>query len=180
MLSQPSDRPDRREHGPWRRVNNETSSISLPDQPTSHHAANAHLFMNAWEFEPSKMEFRVTVYELGVEGDELEAAVIKFIGSYGYGSEGNGDAAYMIAIRDYVVGCVLPYALVFDLRELDYEWGNTIWNMFQCDEPFATIVSDRCSKFQTCDAAKPMFDNLEPALEYLRPLAKQYEKSLLD
>jgi hypothetical protein len=36
--------------------------------------------------------------------------------------------------------CVLPSALIFDLRELEYEWGNTIWNMFRCEEPFAIPV----------------------------------------
>ncbi len=136
--------------------------------------------MNAWEFKPSTIKFSATVYELGDVGDELEAVAIKFMGSYGDGSAGNGDAAYMIAIRDYIVSCVLPAALIFDLRELEYEWGNTIWNMFQCDEPFATIVSERCKGFRTCGVAKPMFYDMEAALECLRPRAIEYRKSLLE
>lgn len=136
--------------------------------------------MNIREFKPSKIEFSASVYELGNVGDELEAVVIKFRGSYGDGSAGNGDAAYMIAIRDYIIACVLPCALIFDLRELDYEWGNTIWNMFRCDEPFATIVSERSKGFQTCGVAKPMFDDIDAALECLRPRAIQFRKSLLD
>jgi hypothetical protein len=135
--------------------------------------------MNVWEFKPSKIEFAATVYELGGVGDELEAVAIKFMGSHGYGSAGNGDAEYMIAIRDYIVACVLPSALIFDLRQLEYEWGNTIWKMFRCDEPFATIVSERCKGFQTCGVAKPMFEDVETALEYLRPRAIQYRMSLL-
>lgn len=136
--------------------------------------------MQAWEFKPSKIQFAATIYELGNEGDELDAAVIQFTGSFGHGSNGNGDAAYMIAIRDYIIDCVLPCAIVFDLRELNYEWGNTIWSMFRCDEPFATLVSDKCSGFQTCGVAKPMFDNLEAALEYLRPQAVEYRKCLME
>lgn len=114
--------------------------------------------MKHWEFKPSEIRFSANIYELGDVRDELEAVVIKFIGSYGYGSDGNGDAAFMIAIRDYIVNCALPVALVFDLRELEYEWGDAIWDMFQCDEPFASIVSERCKGFQTCGVARPMFD----------------------
>lgn len=77
--------------------------------------------MIAKEFKPSKIEFAAIVYELGEVGDEFEVVAIKFMGAYGYGSAGNGDAAYMIAIRDYIVTCVLPSALIFDLRELEYE-----------------------------------------------------------
>src|SRR5262245_1054871 len=132
----------------------------------------------AREFKPSEIGFSATLYELGENGDELEAVVICFRGSYGYGSAGNGDARYMIAIRDYVVDCVLPCAIVFDLRELSYEWGNAIWEMFRCDEPFATLVSNRCSGFQTCGVARPMFESLEAAFEDLRPRARAYQRSL--
>ena len=132
----------------------------------------------AKEFKPSEIKFSAATYELGEDGDELEALVIKFSGSYGYGSAGYGDAMYMIAIRDYLVNCIFPYAIVFDLRELSYEWGDNIWDMFRCDEPFATLVSDRCSGFQTCGVATPMFESIEPALDNLRPRARAYEKSL--
>ncbi|ODA28474.1 hypothetical protein [Planctopirus hydrillae] len=140
-------------------------------------AANAK-HMIAKEFKPSKIEFAAIVYELGEVGDEFEVVAIKFMGEYGYGSAGNGDAAYMIAIRDYIVTCVLPSALIFDLRELEYEWGSAIWDMFRCDEPFATIVSERCNGFLTCGVAKPMFDDVDAALDYLRPRAIQYRTSL--
>lgn len=136
--------------------------------------------MNAREFNASKIEFKATVYELGDAGDEVEAVVIKFRGLYGYGSAGYGDAAYMKAIRDYIAECVLPCAFVFDLRELEYEWGNDIWDMFLCDQPFATIVSDMCKGFQTCGVARPMFDDLEAAIEHLRPLAIKYHENLLE
>lgn len=118
------------------------------------------------------------MYELGEDGDELEAVVIKFSGSCGYGSAGYGDAKYMIAIRDYLMDCILPYAIVFDLRDLIYEWGDNIWDLFRCDEPFATLVSDRCSGFQTCGVARPMFTSIEQALHDLRPRALAYQKSL--
>ena len=133
------------------------------------------------KFEPSDIEFQAAIYELGDEGDELEAVVLQFSGTYGYGSNGNGDAKYMVAIRDYILDCVLPCAIVFDLRELDYKWGNTIWGIFLCDTlPFATVVSRKCSGFQTCGVAEPMFESLESALNHLRPQAKMYQNSLLE
>ena len=133
------------------------------------------------ELKTPDIKYRVLIYELGDEGDELEAAVLQFSGAYGYGSLGNGDAIYMIAIRDFIVELVNPCALIFDLRELQYEWGNAIWAMFQCAElPFATIVSDKCSGFQTCGVAEPMFEALDPALVHLQPLAMAYERWLLE
>lgn len=131
----------------------------------------------AKEFKPSEIEFSAAIYELGEDGDELEALVIKFSGSYGYGSAGYGDAMYMIAIRNYLVNCIFPYAIVFDLRELSYEWGNNIWDLFECDQPYATLMSDR-SRSQDSDVTTGVFESIEPALDYLRPLARGYQKSL--
>jgi hypothetical protein len=128
----------------------------------------------AKEFKPSDIKFSATIYELGESGEELQALVIKFSGSYGYGSAGNGDAIYMIAIRDYLVNCTLPSAIVFDLRELSYEWGNAIWDLFRCDEPFATLLTDRPNSSKN----PAVFDNVEQALDYLTPRARAYEKSL--
>lgn len=84
---------------------------------------------------------------------------------------------YMIAIRNYLVNCIFPYAIVFDLRELSYEWGNNIWDLFECDQPYATLMSDR-SRSQDSDVTTGVFESIEPALDYLRPLARGYQKSL--
>lgn len=137
--------------------------------------------MNPVEFEKSPIEYSVLIYELGEPGDEIEAAVIRFEGTYGYGSLGNGDAIYMIAIRDYVIDCVLPCAIVFDLTLLHYEWGNGIWGLFGCDGiPVGTVTSEKCSGFETCAVAEPTFDSVELALQHLRPLAKEYERKILE
>lgn len=133
----------------------------------------------AKEFKPSEINFSAAIYELGEDGDELEALVIKFSGSYEYGSAGYGDAMYMIAIRNYLVNCIFPYAIVFDLRELSYEWGNNIWDLFECDQPYATLMSDR-SRSQDCAVTTGVFESREPALDYLRPLARGYKKSLIE
>ena len=133
------------------------------------------------EFESSGIKFRVFIYEFCEPGDEVYAVVIQFVGSYGYGSAGNGDAQYMIAIREYILECINLNAFVFDLRELDYEWGNAIWWLFSLhpdDPPFATIVSERCKGFQTCGVARPMFETLESALEFLRPLAIEHDRAM--
>jgi hypothetical protein len=81
-----------------------------------------------------------------------EALVMKFIGEYGYGSGGNGDALYMTAMTKAAIEYCDPDALIFDLSELGYEWGdmleavlstgNQIWG--EEDVPHAVVVSDLC------------------------------------
>jgi hypothetical protein len=75
-------------------------------------------------------------------------------------------------------------AVVFDLRELHYEWGNTIWGMYghSIDPsgidglPYATVVSDLCrAGFKSCESiVGPLFDDLESAVDNVRPRAQEY------
>lgn len=81
-----------------------------------------------------------------------EALVMKFIGTYGYGSGGNGDARYMTAMTRAAIEFSAPNALIFDLSELGYEWGDMLeavltesyrlWG--DEDAPHAIVVSDLC------------------------------------
>src|SRR5687768_5273505 len=52
--------------------------------------------------------------------------VAKFQGVYRHGSEGNGDGLFMAATIAAYVAIWNPLGLILDLRELQYEWGNTI------------------------------------------------------
>ena len=134
--------------------------------------------MHPIAFQESKIEFSASIYELGERGDRIDAVVVRFEGCYGYGSLGNGDASYMIAMRNYVIDCVIPSAIVFDLSSLEYEWGNAIWGLFSCDDiPVATVTSNKCLGLS---GMAPTFSSVELALEHVRSLAKEYDRRLLD
>lgn len=62
--------------------------------------------------------------------DYLEIMILKFRGTYGFGSDGNSDAAYMSAIGKAVLEAWEPGGLVIDLSELTYEWGDRLEYVF--------------------------------------------------
>ena len=158
-----------------------------PDEPDVIEAGVDELLgastMKLVEWEKPRIEYCVFTCELGNEGDELDAVILQFSGAYPHGSAGASEAAYMQAIRDYALNS-LCYAVVFDLRGLDYEWGNNIFDLFQCDDddlPKATVVSDRCRQgLSTWPGASPLFDDLDSACDYLRSKARKYEQKLKD
>jgi hypothetical protein len=55
-----------------------------------------------------------------------DALIVSFKGEYGYGSQGNGDAGFMTAIIKAGLSAFEPLALIIDLREMKYEWGDLI------------------------------------------------------
>lgn len=136
--------------------------------------------MKLTEHQISDLEYRIFTCEFG--GDLAPVAIVlKFTGSYRYGSSGTGDGMLMEAITE----CTLKFflgdvdAVLFDLSELDYEWGNNIWDMFQAVEsyeiPYATVVSDRCRRgFAPADnkSGSRFFDNFEAALQNTRTQAE--------
>jgi hypothetical protein len=136
----------------------------------------------------SDIQYRIFTCDLGGDS-ELTALVLEFSGRYGYGSLGNADGQFMRTITLCALSLWTVEAVVFDLRELEYEWGNTIWGMYGHsidpsgigDLPYATVVSDLCrAGFQTCESiVGPLFDDLESALENIRPRARDYHKRLL-
>lgn len=77
---------------------------------------------------------------------------MKFIGTYGYGSGGNGDARYMTAMTRAAIEYCDPDALIFDFSELRYEWGDMLGAVLtegyrlwgDEDAPHAIVVSDLC------------------------------------
>jgi hypothetical protein len=50
----------------------------------------------------------------------------RFEGNYRHGSQGNGDGLFMAATLAAHFAVLEPFCIVLDLRELNYEWGNTI------------------------------------------------------
>ncbi|TYA14465.1 hypothetical protein FRY98_01905 [Paenibacillus faecis] len=80
--------------------------------------------------------------------------ILKFIGSYGFGSGGNSDATYMRAMGEAALEAWDPDALILDLSDLDYEWGDMMDYVFDmgvdkyADLPFpkAMVVSERCEE----------------------------------
>jgi len=83
---------------------------------------------------------------------DLGIMVLKFAGSYGYGSEGNCDAIYMRAIGNACVDAWEPGGLIIDLSGLAYEWGDRLEMVFgignrQYEEmpfPVALVVGEQC------------------------------------
>jgi hypothetical protein len=139
----------------------------------------------------SSLRSRTYICEFGGEHNP-EALIFEFSGRYGIGSGGNDAAAYMGAVKSAWLAVRHVHALVFDLRQLEYEWGNAIWSVFrwgyddsslQLQEdgpkavfPTALVISDLCRKgFSTCRGmVPPMFDDLEQALKFVEVPARKY------
>lgn len=83
-------------------------------------------------FGPSTLTYRVTSRDLEVEDLFVEVMVLKFVGDYQVGSRGNPDADFMVAILGAALSRLGPDAVVFDLTELAYQWGNSLLRIFDC------------------------------------------------
>lgn len=133
--------------------------------------------------ELSDIQYRIFTCDISDERTAT-AMVLRFTGSYGHGSAGNNDGHFMRTVTLSAVSLWMVDAVVFDLRELDYEWGNTIWGMYGRsidpsgieDLPFATVVSERCrAGFESCEGiVGPLFDDLDAAIDNIRPRAQKY------
>jgi hypothetical protein len=84
--------------------------------------------------------------------DHLDALVMQFVGTYGHGSSGNGDAEYMTAVTHAAISFTSPFGIIFDFSRLSYEWGDMMCQVLASgvdrwteDEiPMAIVVSDLC------------------------------------
>lgn len=141
----------------------------------------------------SKLQSRVYCCEFGGKHNP-KALILEFSGEYGWGSSGNTDALYMEAIKTAWLKICHVNAIVFDLRQMKYEWGNSVWNVLACDGltddeennedseeprmvfPKAIVISDLCRKgFESCKGmVPPAFDNLESALQFVESPARTY------
>ena len=101
----------------------------------------------------SQLKYLIFVCEFGGKWNP-SALVLEFSGKYGLGSEGNTDADYIDAIKAAALAILNVEAVVFDFRNMSYEWGNRIWNVLQVNRPddesgglpVAMVISDKCCK----------------------------------
>ena len=131
--------------------------------------------------ELSRLQYRIFTCALGGKHNPT-ALVLKFSGVYGVGSAGNDDAALMRIITHAATSTWLSQAAVFDLRELAYEWGDSIWKVFGRGIetsgveglPCALVVSDLCRRgFSSCAGfVPPMFDDLDSAIAFVTKPAR--------
>jgi hypothetical protein len=126
--------------------------------------------------ELSRLQYHVFTCALGGRHNAT-ALVLRFSGVYGVGSAGNGDAGFMRVITQAALSAWHSHAVVFDLRELSYEWGDSIWGVFGRGIPpsgverlpCALVVSDLCrGGFSSClGLVPPMFDDMESAINFV-------------
>lgn len=105
----------------------------------------------------------------------VNITILEWSGKFGIGSLGNDDGQFMRITTLAALGAWPAHGVVFDLRNLQYEWGDKIWEMFRRGMdlsgvetlPFATLISDQCYPgFATCmSIIEPVFDTIEAAVE---------------
>ena len=65
------------------------------------------------------------------EESRTDVLVVSFSGVFGTGSAGNGDASYMQAMTLSALAGYSCEAIVVDLQQLDYRWGDALLSVFQ-------------------------------------------------
>ena len=105
--------------------------------------------------------------------------VAKFSGVSGHGCANNGDAKYMSAMTTAAIFLWSPSAVLFDLRELEYEWGDLMAEVLDipaCHRlPATAIISDLnkigltslVSSELGMDPNEILFDSWDTAMERL-------------
>lgn len=96
-----------------------------------------------------------------------EILVIKFTGEYRDGSTGNSDAKLMKGIINLATDLWSPDAILIDLSDFKYEWGDFIENVFVPigNKPLGVIVGAKCRKglstlFLGVETEKDIVDDL--------------------
>lgn len=72
----------------------------------------------------SKLMYEIALWQ--DQSKQLDIIVLSFAGTYQLGSLGSGDGRFMAGIANAVVSAWLPSGLILDLRELKYDFGDTI------------------------------------------------------
>jgi hypothetical protein len=89
------------------------------------------------------------------EPHNVTVLVAAFSGAYGVGSKGNGDGVFIAAETMRGLIAFDPVAVVLDLRQMSYSWGNTLLSVFQAIDqqmneedgppfPVFVVTSDLC------------------------------------
>ena len=111
--------------------------------------------------------------------------VVRYDGTYGHGSAGNDDARYMYAMATAGVAAFEPDAVIHDLSELRYGWGDMLELVFNvrgphADSPMAIVTRPHCEeavrsllsfdsdgKTDPPDVGESVFDDLFAAWDYV-------------
>ena len=130
-------------------------------------------------------DLRYRIYTCDISGKHRATAMIlEFSGEYRPGSHGTRDGEFMRCITLMALSAWDSHAVVFDLRDLTYEWGDNIWGMYGRairpsgleDRPNVTISSDKSwPGLSTCvSIVGPIVDTIEAALANIRPRTQDY------
>jgi hypothetical protein len=140
--------------------------------------------------ELSKLESHVYGVFEGVQDTHVQ--IVAFSGEYRVGSAGNPDAAYMRAVVTSAAAAWDSVGVVFDLRDLDYSWGNALVSVVQAGEllhdgddehpfPVRLVVSSKCrAGLESLFAAMGdgegawMYETIDDAVESVREAAREY------
>ena len=114
--------------------------------------------------------------------EENEILVIKYSGKYAFGSAGNTDAIYMNAMGKAAMEAWDPGAVIIDLQDLHYEWGDMLEYAFNistddtlplavivglgCEEAVRTLLLGIDSK-ESIDKIEWIFKDLDAAWNYI-------------
>jgi|HubBroStandDraft_6_1064221.scaffolds.fasta_scaffold06404_7 hypothetical protein len=109
----------------------------------------------------------------------LSIVQVAFSGDYRTGSAGAPDAHYMDGMNRIVDAVWNPSALILDLRDVDYQWGDEMDLVLQPPtDIIAIVVSSKCERAistlfygintkESVLAETHFFDSLEPAIEFV-------------
>lgn len=70
---------------------------------------------------------------------DKKVLIIKYIGYYRPGSEGNPDATYMYALANFAESLYNPEAIILDLTELAYEYGDRLGSIFSVGKKYTAV-----------------------------------------
>ncbi|MCL4267464.1 MAG: hypothetical protein KJ069_30095 [Anaerolineae bacterium] len=106
--------------------------------------------------------------------------IASFSGKYRHGSAGNPDASYMWGLLKTAIELWNPKAVIIDLHDLEYSWGDRMEEVFSApeDEYLAIVVGPKNRKALSTlilglDTKKDVtenklfYDSLDDALNYL-------------
>jgi len=110
--------------------------------------------------------------------------VVSFRGKYRPGSAGTPDARFMLAMAEAGIAAFDPLALILDLRDLEYEWGDDLDLLFGAGSsrdstfPVATVVGTSCaeavrtlclgvSSSESLETINGLFRDIDSAWSYL-------------
>lgn len=109
--------------------------------------------------------------------------IAKWVGTYREGSLGNPDAYYMRGLTKTALGVWQSAALILDLTELEYKWGDLLEMVFDVGEEeqktTAIVVGLTCkpaistliwgvNSNRSATEHENIFDSVEEAWEYVR------------